>query len=101
AGNLLGLEQSGNIAVVGFETYCRMIQDAVKEMQGQKVLPPLNPEIEMPVDAFLSEEYVEDSLQRTTLYQKISRLSEFSEADEMRRELEDRFGVPPEPARML
>ncbi len=101
AGNLLGHEQSGNIALVGFETYCRMIQDAVKELQGQKVLPPLNPEIELPVDAFLPEEYVADSLQRTTLYQKISRLAEFAGAQEMSRELTDRFGNPPEPVRML
>ena len=101
AGNLLGLEQSGHIAVVGFETYCRMVQEAVRELQGQKVLPPLNPEIELPVDAFLPEEYISDSLQRTTLYQKISRLSEFKEAEEMRHELADRFGQLPEPARML
>jgi transcription-repair coupling factor (superfamily II helicase) len=101
AGNLLGLEQSGNIAVVGFETYCRMIQEAVGELQGRKSKPPLHSEIELPVDAFLPEEYVEDSAQRTVLYQKISRLSNFTDAEEMRRELADRFGIPPEPARML
>jgi transcription-repair coupling factor (superfamily II helicase) len=49
----------------------------------------------------LPEEYVEDGLQRTTLYQKIARLAEFAEAEEMRRELEDRFGPPPAPAHML
>ncbi|MCD6024708.1 MAG: transcription-repair coupling factor [Fibrobacteria bacterium] len=101
AGNLLGLEQSGHIAAVGFETYVRMVQEAVLEMQGQTPKPPLNPEIEFPVDAFLPEEYIEDSLQRTTLYQKIARLESFPEAAEMERELEDRFGKLPEETRML
>ncbi len=101
AGNLLGLEQSGHIAAVGFETYCRMLRDAVREMQGQKVLPPLNPEVEFPEDAFLPEDYVEDGLQRTLLYQKLSRCSEPGQVDEMEKELIDRFGPVPRPAAVL
>jgi transcription-repair coupling factor (superfamily II helicase) len=101
AGNLLGLEQSGHIAAVGFETYVRMVQEAVLEMQGHVPKPPLNPEIEFPVDAFLPEAYIEDSLQRTTLYQKIARLEEFEQAAEMARELEDRFGRLPQETHML
>ncbi len=102
AGNLLGIEQSGHIAAVGYETYCRMVQEAVQTLQhGEAPRPPLNPEIEFPVDAYLPEAYVEDSLQRTTLYQKIARLESFPAVAGMEAELTDRFGVPPEEARML
>jgi transcription-repair coupling factor (superfamily II helicase) len=101
AGNLLGLEQSGHIAAVGFETYCRMVRDATLELQGGVPLAPLNPEVEFPADAFLPEAYIGDAAQRTTLYQKIARLADVPAAAEMRAELEDRFGALPEEARML
>jgi len=101
AGNLLGHEQSGHIAAVGFETYCRMVRDATLELQGATVRPPLNPEIEFPADAFLPEEYVEDPGQRTLLYQKIARLDTLPAVADMRAELEDRFGALPEEAAML
>jgi transcription-repair coupling factor (superfamily II helicase) len=102
AGNILGLEQSGHIAAVGFETYHRMLREAVKELQGAKVLPPLNPEIEFPEDAFLPEEYVEDGFQRVALYQKLARCSEVAQVDEMEQELKDRFGqIPPAAAVLL
>ncbi len=101
AGNILGLEQSGHIAAVGFEMYTRMLRDAVKEMQGAKVLPPLDPEIEFPENAFIPEEYVEDGFQRVGLYQKIARCTELSQVDDMERELTDRFGQLPLAARIL
>ncbi len=96
AGNILGLEQSGHIAAVGFETYHRMLREAVKEMQGAKVIPPLNPEIEFPEDAFIPEEYVEDGFQRVALYQKLARCSEVPQLDELAKELVDRFGQLPQ-----
>jgi transcription-repair coupling factor (superfamily II helicase) len=101
AGNLLGLEQSGHIAAVGFETYVRMVQDATLELQGGTPRAPLNPEVEFPADAYLPEEYIGDPVQRTTLYQKLSRLDAFAAVAGMEAELEDRFGRPPEEARML
>ena len=101
AGNILGLEQSGHIAAVGFETYHRMLREAVKEMQGAKIIPPLNPEIEFPEDAFIPEEYVEDGFQRVALYQKLARCSELAQVDELRVELVDRFGQLPLSAEVL
>jgi transcription-repair coupling factor (superfamily II helicase) len=96
AGNILGLEQSGHIAAVGFETYHRMLRETVKEMQGAKIIPPLNPEIEFPEDAFIPEQYVEDGVQRVALYQKLTRCSEPSQINELGQELLDRFGqIPP------
>jgi transcription-repair coupling factor (superfamily II helicase) len=101
AGNILGLEQSGHITAVGFETYHRMLREAVRELQGAKLLPPLNPEIEFPEDAFIPEEYVEDSFQRVALYQKMARCSEPAQIDEMEKELVDRFGQMPSPTVVL
>jgi transcription-repair coupling factor (superfamily II helicase) len=101
AGNILGLEQSGHIAAVGFETYHRMLREAVKEMQGARVIPPLNSEIEFPEDAFIPEEYVEDGLQRVALYQKLARCTEVSQIDEVGRELLDRFGQMPPSVQVL
>jgi transcription-repair coupling factor (superfamily II helicase) len=73
-----------------------MLREAVKEMQGAKVIPPLNPEIEFPEDAFIPEEYVEDGFQRVALYQKLARCSEVHQLDELAQELKDRFGsLPP------
>jgi transcription-repair coupling factor (superfamily II helicase) len=102
AGNLLGIEQSGHIAAVGFETYVRMVREAVLEQQGREPPPPpLAPEVEFPADAYLPESYVEDALQRTTLYQRIARLPDHAAVEEMGAELADRFGPSPDPARML
>ncbi|MDQ3001446.1 MAG: DEAD/DEAH box helicase, partial [Fibrobacterota bacterium] len=96
AGNILGMEQSGHIAAVGFETYHRMLREAVKEMQGAKIIPPLNPEIEFPEDAFIPEEYVEDGFQRVALYQKLARCTEPGQIADLGKELLDRFGqIPP------
>jgi transcription-repair coupling factor (superfamily II helicase) len=87
---------------VGFETYVRMVREAVLEQQGREPPPPpLAPEVEFPADAYLPESYVEDALQRTTLYQRIARLPDLAAVADMEAELADRFGPPPEAARML
>ncbi len=101
AGNILGHDQSGHIATVGYETYVRLLQDAVKELQGQKKLPPLQVEIDFPLDAYLPEEYVADGLTRTAVYQKLTRLEALPEIDDLDKEMKDRFGPLPEPAHAL
>jgi transcription-repair coupling factor (superfamily II helicase) len=101
AGNILGMEQSGHIAAVGFETYHRMLREAVQELKGARQLPPLNPEIEFPEDAFIPEEYVEDGFQRVALYQKLARCTEPAQVDELEQELLDRFGQLPQSAVVL
>ncbi len=101
AGNILGMEQSGHIQTVGFETYCRLLKEAMEELRGGKPILAINPEIELPDSAYLPEEYIADGLQRISLYQKISRLDEVQQIDEMLSELEDRFGKAPVPAKNL
>lgn len=105
AGNLLGMEQHGFITELGFETYLRMVREAVESLRaggaGEQEPVSLQPRIELPLDAFLPEEYIEDGLQRITLYQRIARLDTPEGVEEMRRELRDRFGPLPTPAVLL
>jgi transcription-repair coupling factor (superfamily II helicase) len=101
AGNLLSHKQSGFVAAVGFETYCRILKEAVEELGGEKPKVPLDPRIEFPADAFLPEGYVEDPALRIQLYQRIARAKDTAEIDAMAEEFRDRFGPLPEPVRAV
>lgn len=101
AGNLLGQEQHGFIAEVGFETYVRLVKEAVEMLRGGTLEKPIQPRVEIGVDAYLPEDYVEDGLTRISLYQRIARITSTDEIANIAAELEDRFGALPEPAKML
>jgi len=102
AGNLLGSQQSGHIAAVGYEMYCQLLEDAVRQI---KKLPPrltADVDIDLPVEAYLAEEYVPDLRHKIDLYRRIAKIDNAAQIDEVREELRDRFGPPPRPAlRML
>ncbi|SHJ28761.1 transcription-repair coupling factor [Fibrobacter sp. UWP2] len=101
AGNLLGQEQHGFIAEVGFETYVRMVREAVEQLRGGPTDKPIQPRVEIGVDAYLPEDYIQDGLTRISLYQRIARVASSAEVESILQELEDRFGPVPEPAMML
>lgn len=102
AGNLLGHKQHGFSAAVGFETYCRILKEAVEELQGKEPpKAPLEPRIELDGSAFLPEDYIADSHLRIQLYQRISRAKSLDDLDRMLVELRERFGPVPEPAHMV
>ncbi|MCB9495992.1 MAG: transcription-repair coupling factor [Fibrobacteria bacterium] len=102
AGNLLGHKQHGFAHAVGFETYCRILKEAVDQLAGtEKARVPLEPRIELDGDAFLPESYIEDSHVRIQLYQRIARLTRTAEIDAMGAELRDRFGPVPETAALV
>lgn len=97
AGNLLGSQQHGHIASVGFEMYCRLLNDAMQQIKTGKpveVIP--EPLIEIPVEAYLDSDYIGDAMHKIEIYQKIAAIRKNSELDEMLQELEDRFGKPPQ-----
>lgn len=98
AGNLLGPEQHGHIAAVGFELYCRLLEEAMKERQGEKKVEPPEPVIELAVDAYLPETYIKDSGQKVEIYKKIAALRSLEEVDALEEEMKDRFGPLPAPA---
>jgi transcription-repair coupling factor (superfamily II helicase) len=103
AGNLLGAEQSGHIAAVGFEMYLSLLEEAVALAKGES--PEHREErpviVELTLDAYLPPEYVMDEIERVDLYRRASGTSSLVEVDDLGEELADRFGELPEPARNL
>jgi transcription-repair coupling factor (superfamily II helicase) len=101
AGNLLGTQQSGHIATVGYELYCRLLEQAVR---GLKALPPAEPPavtIELPGEAWLPRDYVADLRTKIDVYRRLSRTTAVTQVDDLAAELGDRFGPPPPAARRL
>jgi transcription-repair coupling factor (superfamily II helicase) len=102
AGNLLGHKQHGFAAAVGFETYCRILQQEVERLTGaEPPKAPLEPRIELDGSAYLPEEYIADPHTRLQIYQRIAHGRTLAEMDRMAVELRDRFGPVPEPAAMV
>ncbi|MFC7443358.1 transcription-repair coupling factor [Laceyella putida] len=102
AGNLLGAEQHGHIATVGFELYSQMLKEAVAELQGKPTeAEPKEPTIDLNVDAYLPSEYIQDEKQKIELYKKIRGVTTLEEVNDLEEEIEDRFGDLPEPVQML
>ncbi|MFM6977959.1 MAG: transcription-repair coupling factor [Micrococcales bacterium] len=105
AGNLLGGEQSGHIAGVGFDLYLRMIGEAVAEFKGHKIEAPAELKLELPVDAHIPTTYVDSERLRLEAYHKLSATSgETKNKDDLHKileELEDRFGPAPQPVKNL
>ncbi|MBL7649667.1 MAG: transcription-repair coupling factor [Candidatus Hydrogenedentes bacterium] len=100
-GNILGGEQSGNIATVGYETYKDLIAEAVAEHQGQPLRKRSLPPFDLQIDTFIPDEYVPTAQQKMTLYRRIAGVTSPEEIDELQAELKDRFGQPPAPVRRL
>lgn len=95
AGNLLGAEQHGHIAAVGFDLYCRLLEEAVQEARGQKTEQPVETVVELPVEAYIPEEYITDTNQKVELYRRIAALKKPEEVPDLEEELVDRFGDLP------
>jgi len=97
AGNLLGSEQSGHVAEVGFDLYLQMIEEASRELKGGKSVQQLEPQLLLPVSAYIPEEYVADTSQRLSVYRRLASLQEEGDLRLFCEELADRYGSPPEP----
>ena len=103
AGNLLGDEQSGHVAAVGFELYCQMIDDAVASMdeEGERDTTREPLRFDVPVDAYLPADYVPFEAAKIDLHRRIAAAREPGELREIRDEIDDRFGPPPQEAANL
>ena len=100
-GNLLGAEQSGSIATVGYETYTDLIAEAVAGHQGAPVRKRNLPPFDLTIDAQIPEGYIPTAQQKMTLYRRIAAITATDEIDELTDELQDRFGTPSEPVLRL
>jgi len=95
AGNLLGRDQSGHINAVGFDLYMEMVQDAIQAIKGEKRSIQIEPEINLPVTAYIPETYIPDSQQRLTMYRRLINAEDDDELNDITTEITDRFGPMP------
>ena len=96
AGNLLGKEQSGRVAAVGYELYAHMLEETVRELRGGEIEVAIEPEIHIGLPAYLPEAYIPDVNQRLVFYKKLANVKARSDLEDLAYEMEDRFGRLPE-----
>ncbi len=101
AGNLLGAQQHGHIAAVGFDLYSKLLAEAVRELRGEPAVTHVEPVISGGVDGYLPDDYVPEVNQRLALYKRLAGAATDAEVDELAAELLDRFGPLPESAGRL
>jgi transcription-repair coupling factor (superfamily II helicase) len=100
-GDLLGADQSGFVESVGFELFCKMLEDATHELRGETVRHEVDPDLNFDVEALLPEDYIDEVGVRLSLYKRLSSAGDEAEVNDLAREMEDRFGPPPLAARRL
>jgi len=101
AGNILGTEQSGNIAAVGYELYCQLLENAVRSLKKEPLRYQRHCRIDLPVSSFLPDKYVDDQKQKIEIYRRMSQANTLDQLTELETELRDRFGPIPTPARRM
>jgi transcription-repair coupling factor (superfamily II helicase) len=95
AGNILGTSQSGHIAAVGMDLYTQLMEETIKELQGEKLIPEIDPEVNLPIPSFIPEDYITDINQRLVFYKRLASCMDDTGVAEVKEELGDRFGPPP------
>ncbi len=101
AGNLLGEAQSGHMAAVGYDLYCKMLNEAVKELKGGKEEESYTTTMDLSVDAYIPESYIKNEYQKLDIYKRIAAIETEEEMDDMTEELIDRFGDIPKKVQQL
>jgi transcription-repair coupling factor (superfamily II helicase) len=101
AGNLLGEEQSGHMEAIGFDLYCRLLEETVVELRDGRGVAPVDVKVDLRVPAFLPDEYVGDPQLKMDLYRRLARLRGPEHADRLREEFRDRYGPVPVPVENL
>ncbi len=101
AGNLLGAEQHGHMEAVGYDLYCKMLNEAVKEAKGTAVAERFDTSIDITVDAYIPMGYIPNEFQKLDIYKRIASIDNEEEAEEITEELIDRFGDLPKPVENL
>ncbi len=101
AGNLLGGEQHGHINSVGFDTYVRLLDETVRELKGEEVVPEIHSALNLGLDIRIPPDYIADENQRLRAYRQIANAADEQARDRAEKELEDRYGTVPEAVRNL
>ncbi len=101
AGNMLGPQQHGHIATIGYDLYCQLLEETIKKLKGEEIDEKIDVRIDLPLEAYLPDNYVPDSRQKISFYKKIANLETAAERQELEVEFQDRFGAIPEPVHVL
>ena len=101
AGNLLGEAQSGHMEAVGYDLYCKMLNEAVRQLKGGPEAETFTTLIDLNVDAYIPEYYIKNEYQKLDIYKRIAAIESEEELEDMTEELIDRFGTPPEAVKGL
>lgn len=101
AGNLLGVEQSGQVSAIGFHLYCKLLKQAVSALKQKRPISFLETKLEFSYDARLPDAYISDFNLRLELYSRFGEATALTELEELLKELKDRFGAPPSPVLWL
>lgn len=97
AGNMMGSSQHGHMSSVGYDLYCRMLEDTVKLIKGEIDQEPVETTVDIKVDAFISSDFIDDEAQKIEVYKKIAAIENTQDYIEVKAELEDRFSSIPKP----
>ena len=95
AGNMMGAAQHGHMAAVGYDLYCRMLEDTVKKIRGDVESEPIETSVEIKIDAYIPSTYIEDETQKIEIYKKIAAIDCHEDMLDIQEEIEDRFSDIP------
>ena len=101
AGNLLGKTQHGHMEAVGYDLYCKMLNESVRALRGEPVQENFETAVEMDMDAYIPATYIRNEAQKLDVYKRISLIETEEEMGDMQDELTDRFGDLPKPVENL
>lgn len=101
AGNILGSQQSGHMAVIGYDLYVKMLNDAIRKVKGEPIVEDLDVEIDLSVNAYIPDYYIDDELVKLEMYKKIACIENKEDLADVQEELEDRFSDIPRPVETL
>jgi transcription-repair coupling factor (superfamily II helicase) len=101
AGSLLGAEQHGHIADIGYEFYCKLMRSAVAEAKGETLLPEIETTVDAPVDAYIPKSFLPSELHRLAMYKRIAGIGDSDSYTDLLDEFNDRYGDLPEPVMTL
>lgn len=97
AGNMMGSAQHGHMAAIGYDLYCRMLEDTIKIIKGEIEKEPVETTVDLKVDAYIPGTYIEDEIQKIEVYKKIAAIESIDDYMDIKAELEDRYSEIPDP----
>ncbi len=101
AGDVLGAQQHGHMAVIGYELYVKMLNEAIRKIKGEPEIEEIDVEIDLAVDAYIPDRYIEDEMAKIEMYKKIASIDSKEDMYDIQEELEDRFSDIPKSTQSL